>query len=72
MSEQKWLTVEESADQLRITPAWLSRLAAAGEIQADKPGKRWLFRQEYLDAYVAKNRRPATEPVERRRRRRVA
>ena len=42
------ITLEEAAVILRMTPEGLRRKAAAGEIPAFKPGKRWCFIEEDL------------------------
>lgn len=66
------LTAEEVAAQLHCEPETVCRKAAAGEIKAFKPGKRWLFEQADVDAYVRSSPNEARTTTTRRRRRRVA
>ena len=63
------LTTEDVAAQLHIKPYQVCALANLGALRGFKPGRRWLFDQADVDAYVeaGQNRAP-----ERRRRRRAA
>ena len=45
-------SVEEAASLLLISPATLRRLAHAGTIRAAKPGRRWVFLEQDLVAYL--------------------
>jgi excisionase family DNA binding protein len=47
------LFLEEAAKYLGLHPATLQERAKRGKIPgASKPGKRWVFRQSGLDAYL--------------------
>jgi len=48
----KTLNLQEAADFLKMTPEGLRRLAAAGNIPAAKPGKRWCFLEDDLANYL--------------------
>lgn len=46
------LTLEDAAHFLHLHPAVLRRKARKGEIPAAKPGKRWVFLENDLVAYL--------------------
>jgi excisionase family DNA binding protein len=48
------LTAKEASDFLRISRTMLSRLVRDGQIPAVRIGTRLLFRQESLDALIAR------------------
>ncbi len=47
-----FLTADEAALELRMTPDGVRRLAAVGSIPGRKVGRRWLFDPDQLKAYV--------------------
>lgn len=59
MSEQKFLTRKEVAEILRLTPKSVENKSLSGEIGYVKIGRRVLYSQNEIKAYVAKNTRPA-------------
>jgi excisionase family DNA binding protein len=64
------LDVEQVASQLKCSPWAVRDYAKAGDLRGSKPGKRWLFAQVDVDAFLeAAENRPRETP--RRRRRRV-
>jgi excisionase family DNA binding protein len=65
------LTVDQVASILNVRPYTVRDYAKSGALRGSKPGKRWLFEQADVDAFVesAQNRPRETE---RRRRRRAA
>lgn len=46
------LGLEEAAALLRMSPDTLMRRARAGLIPGDKPGRRWVFIQDDLLAWI--------------------
>jgi excisionase family DNA binding protein len=65
------LGTDDVAAQLKCSPWAVRDYAKAGDLRGSKPGKRWLFEQADVDAFVrAAENRPRETP--RRRRRRVA
>lgn len=48
----KLLSVPEAAERLRVSPTWLYHLASAKQIRFVKLGRRVLFREEDLLAWV--------------------
>ena len=70
MSEQK-LTVEQVAAQLNASPYTVRQWAKAHTLRGCKPGKRWLFEQVDVDAFLEAGQNRPRE-TERRRRRRAA
>ncbi len=63
------LTVEQVASLLKVRPYTVRDLAKQKVLRGMKPGRRWLFDPEDVDAYMeaGQNRAP-----DRRRRRRAA
>jgi excisionase family DNA binding protein len=51
-----WLTTDQAADYLAYKPQRVVELARAGKIDHRKPGKAYMFRVEWLDAYVEGSR----------------
>jgi len=71
MSATRLLTVEQVAAQLNASPYTVRGYAKSGALRGSKPGKRWLFEQADVDAFLeAGENRP--RETERRRRRRAA
>jgi excisionase family DNA binding protein len=50
---ERWVTVEEVAEHLSVTPAWVRAMARAGELPAAKFGTYWRFRISDVDDVVA-------------------
>jgi excisionase family DNA binding protein len=50
---ERWVTVEEVAEHLAVTPAWVRKMARAGELPAAKFGTYWRFRISDVDDAVA-------------------
>jgi excisionase family DNA binding protein len=48
------LNLSQAAALLMISEDALMRKARAGIVPASKPGRRWVFRREALDEYLAK------------------
>jgi excisionase family DNA binding protein len=63
------LTVDEVATQLHVKPETVCRWAAAGDLRGFKVGRRWLFHQDDVDAFVESGKNRAQQPARRRRRR---
>ncbi len=57
MAESRYLTLEEAAAYLRISPRYLRSETLANNVTAARVGKRLLFVVEDLDDYV-RARRP--------------
>ncbi|MCF8038969.1 MAG: helix-turn-helix domain-containing protein [Desulfohalobiaceae bacterium] len=47
----KWLTVEEVANQCQVSSLTVRRWINAGELRAAKLGKSWRIKPEDLDAF---------------------
>jgi excisionase family DNA binding protein len=47
------LNVEEAAQYLRMSPEWVYRASASGELPCTKLGRRTVFLRSELAAYVA-------------------
>lgn len=63
------LETAEVAMQLRVQPETVCRWAASDALRGFKVGRRWLFTQEDVDAFVESGRNRPSEPARRRRRR---
>lgn len=63
------LDVEQVASQLKCSPWAVRDWAKSGDLRGSKPGKRWLFEQADVDAFLeAGENRPRETPRRRRRR----
>ncbi|HRV21298.1 MAG TPA: helix-turn-helix domain-containing protein [Anaerohalosphaeraceae bacterium] len=51
-TEQKWLTIEELAEYLKMGRTKLYRMAQDGEIPASKVGNQWRFDAKELDKWL--------------------
>lgn len=67
----KRLPAPEAAEQLGVKVATLNRWAARGDIVAAKVGRRWMFAEDDIEAFVD-SRKNVTPASTRRRRRRAA
>jgi len=57
------LTAVEVAGLLKVTPKWVERRAAAGEIASVKVGHYRRFRADAVDLYIAKH--STADPMQR-------
>lgn len=48
----RWMLTKEAADYLGMHPDTLRTLFRRGDIRAEKPGKPWRTKREWLDAYL--------------------
>lgn len=58
MEQDKWLTIDELADYLKMGRTKLYRMAQEGAIPASKVGNQWRFDREEIDDWM-KRQRPA-------------
>jgi excisionase family DNA binding protein len=54
-SSQRLLTLEQVADYLNVNKFTVYRLVTQKELPAFKVGGQWRFKQELVDAWLAKN-----------------
>jgi excisionase family DNA binding protein len=59
MDQDKWLTIDELAEYLKMGRTKLYRMAQEGNIPASKVGNQWRFDREEIDQWM-KKQRPAT------------
>ena len=57
MEIDKWLTIDELAEYLKLSQTKLYRMAQEGEIPASKIGAQWRFNRMEIDDWVT-NQRP--------------
>ena len=58
MDQDKWLTIDELADYLKMGRTKLYRMAQKADIPASKIGNQWRFDREEIDEWM-KSQRPA-------------
>jgi len=58
MYQDKWLTIDELADYLKMGRTKLYRMAQKADIPASKVGNQWRFDREEIDVWM-KSQRPA-------------
>jgi excisionase family DNA binding protein len=58
MDHDKWLTIDELADYLKMGRTKLYRMAQKADIPASKVGNQWRFDREEIDEWM-KSQRPA-------------
>ncbi|NOR04818.1 MAG: helix-turn-helix domain-containing protein [Deltaproteobacteria bacterium] len=58
MDQDKWLTIDELADYLKMGRTKLYRMAQKADIPASKVGNQWRFDREEIDEWM-KSQRPA-------------
>jgi excisionase family DNA binding protein len=58
MDQDKWLTIDELADYLKMGRTKLYRMAQKADIPASKVGNQWRFDREEIDDWM-KSQRPA-------------
>jgi excisionase family DNA binding protein len=64
LSSDKWLTLDELAEYLKLSRAKLYRMAQEGRIPASKIGSQWRFDREEVDAWARSQRpRPYTREM---------
>lgn len=51
-----WFTTEEVAEQIRVSPQFVQRQCAAGEIKAKKVGHEWRISEAALEAFMAEEK----------------
>ena len=61
MDTDKWLTLDELAEYLKLSRTKLYRMAQEGEIPASKIGAQWRFDRKAIDAWMARQR-PSGSP----------
>ena len=47
-----WMTIEETADYLRVSKDTIYRMAQKAEIPSSKLGKQWRFNRETIDQWL--------------------
>ena len=52
MSENKWMTREEVANELEVSLQTVTNLIDRGDLQAAKVGRQWRIRPDILEAYL--------------------
>jgi excisionase family DNA binding protein len=52
----KWLTLDELAESLKLSRTKLYRMAQEGEIPASKIGAQWHFKRKEIDDWVTSQR----------------
>ncbi len=62
MKNDKWLTLDELAEYLKVSRSKLYRMAQNNEIPASKVGVLWRFDREEIDAWVKSQRPGAPGP----------
>lgn len=62
----EYLTTEEAAAEIRMSPDYVARQCKAGVIQATKTGNAWRISRDALDAFMARGKAPATRSRKRR------
>jgi excisionase family DNA binding protein len=56
MVTDKWLTIDDLANYLKLGQTKLYRMAQNGEIPASKLGSQWRFDREEIDLWVRSQR----------------
>ncbi len=56
METDKWLTLDELAEYLKLSRTKLYRMAQEGEIPASKIGAQWRFNRKEIDDWVSSQR----------------
>ena len=59
MDQDKWLTIDELADYLKMGRTKLYRMAQKADIPASKVGNQWRFDREEIDDWMKSQRPPA-------------
>lgn len=57
MGTERWLTLDELAEYLKLSHSKLYRMAQNGEIPASKVASQWRFDRHEIDTWM-KNQRP--------------
>ncbi len=56
MEIDKWLTIDELAEYLKLSQTKLYRMAQDGEIPASKIGSQWRFNRKEIDDWATSQR----------------
>jgi excisionase family DNA binding protein len=56
MVQDKWLTIDELSEYLKMGRTKLYRMAQDGEIPASKVGNQWRFDREEIDEWMKRQR----------------
>ncbi len=56
METDKWLTLDELAEYLKLSRTKLYRMAQKGKIPASKIGAQWRFNRKEIDDWVTSQR----------------
>jgi excisionase family DNA binding protein len=59
MDQDKWLTIDELSDYLKMGRTKLYRMAQKADIPASKVGNQWRFDREEIDEWMKSQRPPA-------------
>jgi excisionase family DNA binding protein len=57
----RYLTVEEVADQFRVSRMTVYRMAKSGELPAVRFGRSYRISEQELNAYIARSMEPPSE-----------
>ena len=55
MTEEKYYTVKEVAERLKVQPRTVRKMIAEGELPAFKVRDEWRVRQRDIDTFIAKH-----------------
>jgi len=54
-AKEPFVTAEELADYLKVTPRTVLRIVERKELPAIRVGRQWRFRREWVDEWLSKN-----------------
>jgi excisionase family DNA binding protein len=60
MKTDKWLTLDELAEYLKLSTSNHYRMTQKGEVPASKIGSRWRFGRDEIDAWM-KSQKPIVD-----------
>lgn len=63
IAKQKYITIKELAELLRLNPITVANMARAGRIPSYKFGGRVMFTVEDVEAYIKSSRRPSRNEI---------
>lgn len=67
MANDRWLTIDELAGYLKLSPSKLYRMAKGGDIPASKVASQWRFDRDEIDTWMKTQRATAdTSPANER------
>ena len=61
-----WLTTDQAARELALTPGWIVRLINAGKLPAKQAGRTWVIDRKDWENFKAQERRPCWQPGRKR------